>query len=310
MTPQRIIVLPGAHKTATSHLQSALASASPALAAERVAYIGPQAIRRHLMPLTYLLRDGAKPSILRDVVAGQLDLLTDGTQPDTVILADENILGSTDLSMLVSSDQGLYPWGAGRLSRLIALLPDTRIEVGLAIRDLAGFLPSAYGEELRHAPIRTWADYRAKVPVEKLSWSAFVRRLGEEIDPVPIALWRYDGYPAIAKDLLDWLLPASAADAVSLSGPVKRSGFSGGAIARIEAYLASGGDPRDKSVLHEARTDFPQSPEFPVFAPWTSEEKAGLLARFEAEWAEILSLPRVNTLQGDRAPLAGEDRRT
>ena len=264
MSPRKFIVFPGAHKTASTHLQRTLRRNAGRLAKRGVVFIGPNEVRTHLTPLTYRLRDGEPADDLGSKAAAAIAPLIDGAE--VVLIADENILGGTEARMLFRKGR-LYPWGPGRLGRVLKLLPEGKHHIALAIRHQATFLVSNYAESLHHTAYQSFEDYLALAKPHRLSWSRFIDRLRVETGDIPLTIWRYEDYPSVVRSVFSRLIGDGLAQKLEVPDRVIHPGLS----ARAVEALAAG-----ETDIAALKKRFPKSPEYPALSLWTEEERARL----------------------------------
>ncbi len=287
---REVIVLVGAHKTASTHLQRSLQDAEALLRQRGIGLLVPKFVRREILPLTYRLRDGEVPAALR----AQAEAAIRGAvgTPERLVVMDENIIGGSGAAMLMKGER-LYPWAAGRLARLLALMPEGRRQVGMAIRGQAGFLVSMHAESLHHGAYCGFRDYLGGGRPEALSWAEMVGRLRDAIAPVPVTLWRYEDYPAVFGRVTAAFLGAAAQSVTARPEP-ERVGLSAAAITALGAEVAAGrGGPETLARLKRA---YPKSEARPGPAPWSDEERAALEARYAADLTELASMEGVTLL--------------
>lgn len=285
---RRLVFLVGAHKTASSHLQQSLLDAGAALAAHDVALVPPKAVRADLTPVSALVRDGISPEIGQ--AAGAAFLSLHGGTAATVILMDENILGSTDRKMLMRKTR-LYPWAHHRLGRIISLFTGHDIEIGLAIRSPATFLPSCWSESLHHGPYEPFRRYIKNIDPLALSWSALADRLHEAAPQTRMIAWRYEDYPALFPQLTTRLLGPAASTQVTPVDRVMRPGLS----AEAADWLARETTP-DKDAVLAARKRFPKKDGAPGLDPWKPADHAAMTRAYTADIADLAAKPHVDLI--------------
>lgn len=276
---RRITLIAGAHKTASSHLQQSLMEAEARLGAHGIALVPPKTMRRDLAPLWQLLRDGTSPEILRAAAEGFLAL--HGGTAGHLVLMDENALGSTDARMLFRKRR-LYPWAHHRLGWLMALFEGHELEIALAVRHPASFLPSCWSESLHHGPYRSFRDYIESARPARLRWSDLVARIHQQIPEAGLRLWTYEDYTALGPALFSHLLGPEAGREVRPVERVMRPGISAQAVDWLESLPA----PAKRDVL-EARKRFPKSGPGTAFDPWSAAERAALDAAYREDIADL-----------------------
>lgn len=296
---RRLVFLVGAHKTASSHLQQSLLDAEAALAPHDIALVPPRTVRADLTPVSALVRDGISPEIGHGAGAAFLPL--HAGDAGTVILMDENILGSTDRKMLMRKTR-LYPWAHHRLGRIIALFPGHDIEIGLAVRSPATFLPSCWSESLHHGPYEPFRQFIKGVDPLALSWSALADRLHEASPHARMIVWRYEDYPALFPQLTTRLLGPAASAQVTPVDRVMRPGLS----AEAADWLARETSP-DKDAVLTARKRFPKRDAASGLDPWKPAEHAAMTNAYTADLADLASRPHVELITPGAPPAPASD---
>ncbi|KZY32523.1 hypothetical protein A3731_22005 [Roseovarius sp. HI0049] len=284
-TRRRLVFLVGAHKTASSHLQQSLLDAEAALAAHGVALVPPKTVRADLTPVSALVRDGISPEIGQGAGAAFLSL--HGGEARTVLLMDENILGSTDRKMLMRKTR-LYPWAHHRLGRILALFPGHDIEIGLALRSPATFLPSCWSESLHHGPFEPFRRFIKGVDPLSLRWSALADRLHDAAPHARIVAWRYEDYPQVFPFLTTRLLGPDAGPHVTPVDRVMRPGLS----AEAAHWLGQQQTP-DKETVLSARKRFPKKENAPGLDPWTAVDHAAMATAYADDIATLAACSHV-----------------
>ncbi|MEO0682051.1 MAG: hypothetical protein AAF192_16730, partial [Pseudomonadota bacterium] len=136
----------GAHKTATTHLQGALAARRKDLLRAGVEYVPLHRMRKAQVQSLRKRLDGegaGRPARRAALIEA---LLPNGPRRAAVALSDENLIG-IPMTLL---RRGLYP-KAGRAVRFLSSLADDGAELRLflATRSLDTLLPSTYAEAAR-----------------------------------------------------------------------------------------------------------------------------------------------------------------
>ncbi|MEQ8292056.1 MAG: hypothetical protein RIA08_07615 [Roseovarius sp.] len=291
---RRLVFLVGAHKTASSHLQQSLLDAAPALSARGVAILPPKLIRADLTPVSALVRDGISPEIGQGAGAAFLSL--HGGPAPTIVLMDENILGSTDRKMLMRKTR-LYPWAHHRLGRILALFPGHEIEIGLAIRSPASFLPSCWSESLHHGPFEPFRRFTKAVDPLALRWSALADRLHDAAPHARIIAWRYEDYPQVFPQVTTRLLGPNAAATVTPVDRIMRPGLS----AEAAQWLGQQQAP-DKDTVLAARKRFPKQKNTPGLDPWTAADHAAMASAYADDTATLAACPHVDLVTPPARP--------
>lgn len=287
--PRRITLLAGAHKTASSHLQHSLLDAQDVLRDMGIAVIGPKTIRRDLTPFSQLLRDGVSPEVVRAGANGFLDHHCGAA--GQVLLMDENLLGGTDRKMLLRTTR-LYPWAPRRVERLLDLLHGHHIDLALAIRNPATFLPSCWSESLRLGGSDDFSAFIQGVDLTKLAWSGFIDRLRDTLPELRLTLWRYEDYCALGPALYAHLLTPEAAQVITHDPKRRRPGLSQKAADWIAAQANV-----DKGTVQKARKRFPKTTPQDAFVPWTKAEHDAISKNYDQDVARLHARKDITLLQ-------------
>ena len=289
MPKRRLVICAGAHKTASSHLQHSLLGSQAALNALGIAVIGPKAMRQDLTPFSQFLRDGMTPQVVRAGANGFLH--HHGGEADTVVLMDENILGGTDRKMLLRKTR-LYPWAPRRLARLLDLFEGHDVQLTLATRNPATFLPSCWSESLHHGRYDDFSEYVRGFDPARPIWTALVDRLQEACPDLKIMLWRYEDYAELGTSLFSHLLKPGAENAVQLDPKIRRAGLSQHAAEWFQAQATRG-----KNTVQEARQRYPKTGPETAYMPWPDEELAKIRASYDADLAQARARDGVTLLE-------------
>jgi len=201
----------GAHKTATTYMQSRLRVNQEHLRREGVDYIDlwarGQAERRYRKRLEKILEKDVVNERKISRLSGQLrDIVAKGTSSSNslAVLSFENALGGFDLTR----NSAPYPHAAAAIRHIVEALPDCRVRIFLSIRSLDRFLESGYLQRVTtRRETRSFKQYLNQVDVPALSWLPLVRAVESVVGPEDMILWEYERFfsdePAIWNALLD-----------------------------------------------------------------------------------------------------------
>lgn len=233
----------GAHKTATTHLQSTLRAMIPALLAAGTLYSdvahwrGARELAGGVSRLSARMarrEAGAPPSPFRagtepgaeaaadrcsgtplggdqQAIAQVIDRMVD-IWPQ-VLLSEENILGGIRSDRLFGAGSLLYPDARARIDALALMLRRRPVRLCLSIREPSGFLTSAFAMQVLGGRQLLFEDYLNGFRPEALSWSGLAERLLSVPGVAGLTVWRYEDYPAIRPAIFDRLLPPGLARA-------------------------------------------------------------------------------------------------
>jgi hypothetical protein len=288
----QIILHIGAHKTASTHLQMAMARGRGALAGQGVAYFGPDELRRRGLGVPEYLSAEAE-----DTAHGERIHAALAAPCARLVLSDENLLGNAHNVELIRTAR-LYDRAAARLARLAPLLPPGQVALALGIRNPAGFLTSAYAQRLMSGRMQSYADYTQGLDPARLRWTDLVERLQTALPQAVSHVWRYEDYPANARLVLETLL-GSAALAARPGPGVAHPGLSAKAHAILmteASALAGQGEEAVKERVKALRAEWPKGEQHPGYQPHDAATLRRATAAYAEDCARLAALPTVRAL--------------
>lgn len=287
-----IILHIGAHKTASTHLQMAMARARDALQGQGVVYFGPDELRRRGLGVPeYLSAATDDPDHAGRIRAA---LAVPGSR---LVLSDENLLGNAHNAEMIRTAR-LYDRAGARLERLAPLLPPGQVALALGIRNPAGFLTSAYAQRLMSGRMQSYADYTQGLDPARLRWVDLIERLQAALPGAACHVWRYEDYPANAPRVLQTLLGA-AAQAARPGPGVAHPGLSAQAHATLMAEapaLAGRGEEAIKARVKALRAAWPKGAQHPGFQPHDAATLQRADTAYAGDCARIATMPGVRAL--------------
>jgi hypothetical protein len=216
----------GAHKTATTYMQSRLRSNRQRLRGEGIDFVDLWAKRDE----ERIYRKKFKRIIEKDIVdeqklarmSTQLRMIvTDRMSQDEslVVVSYENFLGDFDLT----KHGAPYPNADQAMRHLVDAFPGWNLKVFLSVRSLDRFLESSYVQRVfTRRETRTFKQYLKQIDVAKLSWVPLVRTVGSIVGRDNVTLWQYEDFRANEQSI--WNLLLDRPDATSLLAlPAKKS---------------------------------------------------------------------------------------
>lgn len=283
----------GAHKTATTHMQRALAAKRPALRKVGVDYLPMPKVRALGLPDLHRVlieADAPRPERRRRLRA-ELDTLR--RRGGAVALSEENLLGGSPQLL----GRRIYP-RARRVAGFLSLLGqgENVLHLFLGVRSWDTLLPSAYAEMLRRR--RPFAGgfeaVRARALAEPPRWSDLVARLKAGAPKATLTLWRYEDYEAHAREAAGLFLGVDPGPMDEIPRPRGTATPSAEAVAEAEALSESMPAERRLETVREIFTRLPAETggKFQPFAPAERERLREAyeedLARIEARWPGTL----------------------
>lgn len=183
----QVIFHTGAHYTDEDRLMKCLLRNKGDFARRGVAVPGPGKYRKLLKGTFDALKDAPASPDARDIL---IDAMLDDEQADRLILSNTQFFGAPRAAV----HQGeLYPMAAERVVNMCQLFPDDQVEIFMAIRNPASFLPAVF-EDSPHEQI---ADFLGGVDPREVRWSETLTRIHEAAPNVPITVWCNEDTPLI-----------------------------------------------------------------------------------------------------------------
>ncbi|MEO3414574.1 hypothetical protein AAFO92_07975 [Roseovarius sp. CAU 1744] len=270
---RRLVLHLGAHKTATTYIQSVLAAERAALRAKGVGLILPGDLRRDTAPQD---RQGKISDATRQLTAFAADPAI-----NQIVLSEENLIGSTGNNLRRNS---LYPGLKRKLSRLPAPLDHPNNRILFALRDYGPYLSSSVTTAIRRGKVFDPEALRAGFLPFARSWADVVADLREAFPAAEIKIWRYEDFadcgPMVFSAIADGFDPAPQAHAFRT--------LSGEAMRQILPQLHDGSSrDRARRIVRQAARRHPISDANPAFTLWSPEEARQLSDAYERHWHEI-----------------------
>lgn len=282
----------GAHKTATTFIQSMFQENVKALNEAGVGYLNLTEFRRRY---TQQLMSLPSNTFTKAVESSPLFGHPPQSEVTGLILSDENLIGSP--VEFIRSGQ-LYPEIPMRVSKLRELLAGCDVTLFFCIRDYANFLASNYCEGLRHMrQFHRFVDFRTRLDSERFRWPAIVGEIIDNLKPSTTFVWKYEDFRSNAQSIAEKM--AFGMELHSKRGADLRPSSSQTAIDVVE-FIADRHGPIIAGRCFNAIGDLlPKGPELEAFQPWTMQQER-VLDKMYAE--DCRRMPcAVQTFTADRA---------
>ncbi|MEO5916304.1 MAG: hypothetical protein ABIS50_18850 [Luteolibacter sp.] len=274
----------GAHKTATTYIQKNLATNKATLLDHGVLYLSLPDTRarlsKHLVALSKSARDEALLAEHREAVLDGLGR-EDLARCHTVLISDENLSGGPGGFIKGK----IYTSLAEKWHHVHDEL-GPNIQVSFSIRDYPGFLTSIYSEILRNHRYRRFGKIRGLFGEIPTLWSSVHADLSTVFGAENVTLWDFKDTVAHPAKVLAFLTGIDAPMEI-IDEPVRES-LSDRAIGFIRDFRKLPGRPLPAAVIAEvARRLYPLKDHPKKFDPWETDERAALLAHYQAEKARL-----------------------
>ena len=223
----QVIFHTGAHCTDDERLLKCLLRNKEGFAKSGVAVPGPSKYRQ-LLKDTFKAMQSADPSSeARDIL---IDVFLDEEIADRVILSDTFFFGSK--GMAVGQGQ-FYPDAAARMTKLRKLFPFDQVEMFMAIRNPATFLPAV----MRNATSKRFFDTMQGADPRELRWSHTIQQIRDAVPDVSLTIWCNEDTPLIWAQIIREMAGLEHGDEIIGGFDLIRSIISKEGSKRLRLYL-------------------------------------------------------------------------
>ncbi len=311
----RLVLHGGAHKTATSPIQSVLNRNAEDLAARDIAYVHHRKLRRDVtVPAQVNAYDmlGVAPGLRPTLASGKRQVSDDelaafsaaffapilAAAPERVVLSEENLLGHCGHCVRRGQLYGHRRRMAQKFAQAMPLRVD---EVYLAIRGYPEFFAAAYVEFLRSASPGRFvpeAEFKANVMARMPSWHSVLQTLRTAFPHAAIRVWRYEDFPALEPRILAALCGpgVEAAQLTYPAGRKERPTASGRAIAELLRAVARDGVKPAFARRVELQEQYPRA-DYGRYDPWSAQERDILADAYADHVAQIRADPDFDLIE-------------
>ncbi|RBI82941.1 hypothetical protein DRV85_17365 [Rhodosalinus halophilus] len=293
----RIVLHAGSLATDEDRLIKTLLRNIDHLAPRGVAVPGPSRYRQLLRDTLVSMRRADPAPDAREVL---LDTMLDRApeEVERLILSNERFFAAPQQAF---AGGVLFPQAEERLANMRRLFPDDGLELYLAVRNPATFLPAVLSS-LKGA---TLEEMMQGLPPSEMRWSNLVARLRDGVPDVPITLWCYEDSPilwgTILREMAGLEQGTKIAGAFDLLGEI----MSAEGMQRFRAYLAKHPEltePLKMRVMAAFLDKFAldEMVEEELDIPgWTEETVTAMTDAYEADVAAIAEMEGVRLLSAE-----------
>jgi hypothetical protein len=183
----QVILHTGAHYTDDDRLMKCLLRNKGDFAKRGISVPGPGKYRKLLKDTFNALKEAPASPDARDIL---VDAMLDDEKADRLILSNTHFFGAPRSAVR----QGvIYPMAPERIANMSQLFPFDQVEMFMAIRNPASFLPSVFD----NSPQDQFADFLGGVDPREIRWSETLARIREAAPDVPITVWCNEDTPLI-----------------------------------------------------------------------------------------------------------------
>lgn len=283
----------GAHYTDQDQLVRCLMRNRAPLLAQGIAVPGPARYRQQLRQLAFEMREKTTNAETQEVL---LDGILDEDEVRRVVFSSDNFLSMAKWAI---NGGRIYHAAGDRVRMLRHLFPEAKIELFLALRNPATFLPALVAGEDGAACQR----YIDESDIRALRWSETLLRITEAVPGVPLTVWADEDTPLLWPEILravaghspDLVLDGWLAWYWSMVTPKAHA-----AMRRWFEANPPADDTSRKRMLQAllARFAQPDAVESEALLPgWTDETVDDLSAIYDEDLDLIASLPGVTLLE-------------
>lgn len=183
----QVIFHTGAHHTDDERLLKCLLRNKDDFAKHGVSVPGPSKYRSLLKEAIQAMQTSQPSPEARDVL---IDAILDEEMADRLILSNTHFFGSQRYAIVGGA---LYPDAAQRISHLKQLFQADQIEMFMAIRNPATFLPAV----LSNGPERRFRDAMGDKDPREIRWSDMLMQIRQAVPDIPITIWCNEDTPLI-----------------------------------------------------------------------------------------------------------------
>lgn len=219
----------GAHFTDDDRLLKSLGKNRELLTERGVFIPKPRSYRRQIRDVLHDVGSASSDNTARaSILAGMTGV--EVRDPDRIILSNSNFFGVPRLAV---SGNCYYPTAETRLQDFCSLFRDDEIEVFLAVRNPATFLPALLGG----CPEDTIDQVTDACAPTALRWSEMVKRVRQSLPGISLTVWCNEDTPLIWEQLLRELAGLEAMQPLSGGSDLLGEIMSPTGMTRYAAYL-------------------------------------------------------------------------
>lgn len=188
----QVIFHTGAHSTDEERLLKCLLRNKEAFAKRGISVPGPGRYRYLLKDAFKAMQTAAPAQDAKDVL---IDAILDEEVSDRLILSNAHFFGSQRFAV---GNGVLYPDADKRMTQLQTLFQFEQIEMFMAIRNPATFLPAVLGK----ATTRKFHEMMSGADPREVRWSEMILRIRQAAPDIALTIWCYEDTPLIWGQIL------------------------------------------------------------------------------------------------------------
>jgi len=279
----------GAHKTATTHIQSVLEHNHKNLEQHNIKLSTPNELRKSWLPNFLNLCHKKDLSHMEDL---KKELPTKGIW----ILSDENFTGTPyDFKI----HKGMYPNVGQRLKCLKELFPNAKIELYFSIRSYETFYRSTYLEVVRNRGYIPFQEYYNEEQFKHNSWVDVIEMFTSVIPEENITLWRYEDIKTLMPTIINNITGLNNAKELILNYPIQktRESLSKKTIEVLASLSDVMSQKESKKTIEILNNKYPLGDKYSKFISFTHKKQKEFQLQYKENIFNIKkTYPRINLI--------------
>ena len=265
----------GAHKTATTHIQSLLEKNEAILIQNNIKLSTPNSLRPSW--LTNFFKYCHK-----NTQTNIETLKQEAPKNGTWILTDENIMGT---SYDFKTNEGMYPNIKKRLNCLKNLFPNAKIELFFALRSYDTFYRSTYLEVVRNRGYLPFDDYYNEQKFQNNSWIEVIKMFTDIVPQKDITLWSYEDIQILMPRVINSITGLSNAEKLISNYHTKktRESLSAKSIQVLASLSPTLTTQESKDIIETINLQYPLSEQYPPFIAFDKKNSKKFQLKYEKD---------------------------
>ena len=223
----QIIFHTGAHFTDDDRLMKCLLRNKDDFAKRGIAVPGPGKYRQLLRSTLRAMQSAPPDPNARDVL---IDAILDDEDADRMLLSNAHFFGVANAAV---RDGELYPAAPERMANLRRLFPHDELEMFMAIRNPATFLPLV----AEKSPERDMPEILGGKDPRSMKWSTLITAIRDAAPDVPITVWCNEDTPLIWAQVIRELAGLEHGEKITGGFDLLKTIMSAEGMKRFRAYL-------------------------------------------------------------------------
>ena len=224
----QIVLHAGAHFTDEGKLLGSLSQNRDLLAQNGIALPPQSTYRRQIRDTLGQMNNATMAADYKGAIMGGM---IGDAKPDRMILSNDNFFGVPRRAIRYNC---LFPTAGDRLRGVSSLFYGEDLEIFMAIRNPATFVPALVAASPNH-PIEEVTDNCDPLA---LRWSELILRIRDAVPHMPVTVWCNEDTPIIWEEIMRDMAGLDPATPVAGGTDLLRSIMSDEGMARLEAFLA------------------------------------------------------------------------